>query len=100
MTGGLKNRGRSKQDIEERRKAVEEYSGTRLECISSYTFDPKLAEKNIENMIGAEVAKTRHHRERIADCRGVCVKIVKPLQFAQALDAMVRVKAPGAVVEY
>jgi len=53
MTGGLKNRGRSKQDIEERRKAVEEYSGTRLECISSYTFDPKLAEKNIENMIGA-----------------------------------------------
>jgi len=53
MTGGLKNRGKSKGDVEERRKAVEEYSGAKLDCISSFTFDPKAAERNIENMIGA-----------------------------------------------
>ncbi len=52
MTGGLKNRGRTRADTDERRKAVEEYSGSKLDCISSYSFDPQLAEKNIENMIG------------------------------------------------
>jgi len=53
MTGGLKNRGKTKADTEERRKAVEKFSGSKLGCVSSYAFDPQLAEKNIENMIGA-----------------------------------------------
>jgi len=53
MTGGLKNRGKTRADVEERRKAVEEHSGCKLDCISSYTFEPELAERNIENMIGA-----------------------------------------------
>ncbi|HVO77629.1 MAG TPA: hydroxymethylglutaryl-CoA reductase (NADPH) [Methanomassiliicoccales archaeon] len=53
MTGGLKNRGRTRADTEERRKAVEEFSDSKLDNISSFTFDPLLAEKNIENMIGA-----------------------------------------------
>lgn len=52
MTGGLKNRGRTRGDVKERRIAVEMFSETKLEYISSYTFDPELAEKNIENMIG------------------------------------------------
>ncbi|MDD1770804.1 MAG: hydroxymethylglutaryl-CoA reductase (NADPH) [Methanomassiliicoccales archaeon] len=52
MTGGLKNRGRTRADTDERRKAVEEYSGSKLDCISEYAFDPLLAERNIENMIG------------------------------------------------
>jgi len=52
MTGGLKNRGRTRGDVKERRIAVEEFSDTKLEYISSYTFDPVVAEKNIENMIG------------------------------------------------
>ncbi|MGD1060975.1 MAG: hydroxymethylglutaryl-CoA reductase (NADPH) [Methanomassiliicoccales archaeon] len=53
MTGGLKNRGRTRADTDERRKAVEEFSCSKLDCISNYTFDPLLAEKNVENMIGA-----------------------------------------------
>ena len=53
MTSGLKNRGRSRKDVEERRKAVEAFSDAKLDCISSYSFDPILAEKNIENMIGS-----------------------------------------------
>lgn len=38
--------------MSERRKAVEEWSGAHLDCISSFSFDPMLAQKNIENMIG------------------------------------------------
>lgn len=53
MTSGLKNRGRTKADVEDRRRAVEAFSNSKLDCISSYSFDPILAEKNIENMIGA-----------------------------------------------
>ncbi|OPY31914.1 MAG: 3-hydroxy-3-methylglutaryl-coenzyme A reductase [Methanomassiliicoccales archaeon PtaU1.Bin124] len=52
MTGGLKNRGKSKADVDERRMAVEEYAATKLPHIGSYSFDPLLAEKNVENMIG------------------------------------------------
>jgi hydroxymethylglutaryl-CoA reductase (NADPH) len=52
MVGGLKNRGRTRGDVKERREAVEKFTDTKLEYISSYTFDPLLAEKNIENMIG------------------------------------------------
>lgn len=52
MVGGLKNRGRTRGDVKERREAVEKLTDTKLEYISSYTFDPLLAEKNIENMIG------------------------------------------------
>jgi hydroxymethylglutaryl-CoA reductase (NADPH) len=36
----------------DRRKAVEDYTDTKLACVSSYTFDPLLAEKNIENIFG------------------------------------------------
>ena len=51
-TNGLKNRGKTKADADERRKAAEEYTGAKLESISNYGFDPELASKNIENMIG------------------------------------------------
>jgi len=49
---GLKNRGKTKADVEERRKAAEGYTGAKLECISRYGFEPESASKNIENMIG------------------------------------------------
>lgn len=52
MSSGLRNRGKSRADAEGRRKAVEEFSGAKLDTIGSYTFDPMLAEKNVENMIG------------------------------------------------
>ncbi|MCL2032546.1 MAG: hydroxymethylglutaryl-CoA reductase (NADPH) [Methanomassiliicoccaceae archaeon] len=50
---GLKNRGYSHADVDERRKAVEEFTGASLESISKYCFDSEKASKNIENMIGA-----------------------------------------------
>lgn len=53
MTSGLRNRGKRREDVEDRRRAVEAFSGTMLDCISSYSFDPVLAEKNIENMFGS-----------------------------------------------
>lgn len=49
---GLKNRGRSRADVEDRRKAVSDLTETKLEAIGDYSFDPELASKNIENMIG------------------------------------------------
>ena len=51
--GGLRNRGYSHADVDERRKAVEEFTGTDLECVSKYCFNSETASKNIENMIGA-----------------------------------------------
>jgi len=51
--GGLKNRGYSHSDVDDRRKAVEEFTGASLENISKYCFDSEKASKNIENMIGA-----------------------------------------------
>lgn len=50
---GLKNRGHSHADVDERRKAAEEYTGASLESIGKYSFDPEAASHNIENMIGA-----------------------------------------------
>ncbi|MDR1691140.1 MAG: hydroxymethylglutaryl-CoA reductase (NADPH) [Candidatus Methanoplasma sp.] len=50
---GLKNRGYTHADVDERRKAVEEFTGTNLESISKYCFDSEKASKNVENMIGA-----------------------------------------------
>jgi hydroxymethylglutaryl-CoA reductase (NADPH) len=52
MSGGLKNRGKTKQDVEERRQAAEEFTGAKLSAVSHCSFDPIMAEKNIENMIG------------------------------------------------
>lgn len=52
MTGGLKNRGRTKEDVEERRKGLEEITGASLEHIAHTSFDPLMAEKNVENMVG------------------------------------------------
>ncbi len=52
MTGGLKNRGRTKEDVEERRKGLEEVTGAFLEHIAHTSFDPIMAEKNVENMVG------------------------------------------------
>lgn len=49
---GLKNRGYSAADVEERRRAAETFTGTSLETVSRYGFDPESASKNIENMIG------------------------------------------------
>jgi len=50
---GLKNRGYSHSDVDERRIAIEKITGTNLESISKVCFDPENASKNIENMIGA-----------------------------------------------
>ena len=49
---GLKNRGYTAADVDERRKAAEEYTGTSLDTVAKYGFDPETASKNIENMIG------------------------------------------------
>ena len=40
---GLKNRGHSRDDVEERRAAAEEFTGTRLDTISRYGFYPEFA---------------------------------------------------------
>ena len=50
---GLRNRGRERSDVDDRRNAVEKATNAKLENISKYSFDPSAAEKNIENMIGA-----------------------------------------------
>ena len=52
MTGGIKNRGRTKEDVQERRTGLEEATGAVLEHIAQMSFDPLLAEKNVENMVG------------------------------------------------
>ncbi len=52
MRQGLKNKRKSREDMDERRAAVEEFSGVSLDTIGSCPFDPILAEKNLENMIG------------------------------------------------
>ena len=52
MGHGLKNTRKSREDMDERRAAVEGFSGARLSAIGNCPFDPMLAEKNIENMIG------------------------------------------------
>ena len=52
MSLGLKNRGRTLADINDRRQAIESTTGTSLSSIAFCSFDPVLAEKNIENMIG------------------------------------------------
>ena len=49
---GLKNRGYTAADVEERRRAAEEYTGASLGTVAKYGFDPETASKNIENMIG------------------------------------------------
>ena len=49
---GLKNRGHKSADVEERRKAVEQLTETDLRAVTDYSFDPEVASKNIENMIG------------------------------------------------
>lgn len=53
MSTGLKNRGKTREDVDDRRKAVEAFTGARLDSIGSYGFDPLAAEKNVENMIGS-----------------------------------------------
>lgn len=52
MGAGLKNRGRTRADVDERRKAVEDATGVDLHHVGSISFDPEMAEKNVENMIG------------------------------------------------
>jgi hydroxymethylglutaryl-CoA reductase (NADPH) len=49
----LKNRGYGRADVDDRRAAVEEFSGARLEHVAAYSFDPEGASRNVENMIGA-----------------------------------------------
>ena len=51
-TGGLKNRGHSRADMEERRRAAEAFTGADLSEVSKGGMDPEAASKNIENMIG------------------------------------------------
>ena len=52
MAGGLKNRGNQRADVDERRKAAEKFTGATLKSVSDYSFDPAVASKNVENMIG------------------------------------------------
>ncbi|NLX48258.1 MAG: hydroxymethylglutaryl-CoA reductase (NADPH) [Euryarchaeota archaeon] len=49
---GLRNKGRTRADMDDRRKAVESFTGVKLEHAGNCTFDPIVAEKNVENMIG------------------------------------------------
>ena len=49
---GLKNRGYTASDVEDRRRAAEEFTGASLDTVAKYGFDPQTASKNIENMIG------------------------------------------------
>ncbi|MBO4798690.1 MAG: hydroxymethylglutaryl-CoA reductase (NADPH) [Candidatus Methanomethylophilaceae archaeon] len=49
---GLKNRGYSREDVDDRRRAVEEFAGVKFSYIQDCGFDPESASKNIENMIG------------------------------------------------
>lgn len=49
---GLKNRGHSSADVEDRRKAAEQLTETDLSPMADFSFDPEIAAKNIENMIG------------------------------------------------
>ncbi|MBI0583872.1 MAG: hydroxymethylglutaryl-CoA reductase (NADPH) [Methanomassiliicoccus sp.] len=53
MGAGLKNRGKTREDVDERRKAIEESTGVELRNIGAVPLDPEAASKNIENMIGA-----------------------------------------------
>lgn len=50
---GLKNRGYTHADVDERRTAVEQFAGTSLERVAKYCFTAEDASHNIENMIGA-----------------------------------------------
>ena len=50
---GLKNRGYEAEDVEDRRSAVEEFTGAKMTTVSKFGFEPPCASKNIENMIGA-----------------------------------------------
>ncbi|MBE6520716.1 MAG: hydroxymethylglutaryl-CoA reductase (NADPH) [Thermoplasmata archaeon] len=49
---GLKNRGYTEEDAEDRRTAVEEFTGVEFEYIKRCGMDYEGASKNIENMIG------------------------------------------------
>ena len=49
---GLKNRGHTSADVEERRKAAEDFTKADLSSVKDFSFDPERASKNIENMIG------------------------------------------------
>ncbi len=49
---GLKNRGHTVSDMEDRRTAAEKLTGTSLKEIAKGGMDPETASKNIENMIG------------------------------------------------
>ena len=49
---GLRNRGHAPEDVEERRRAAEQLTGTDLSPVADYSFSPEVASKNIENMIG------------------------------------------------
>lgn len=50
---GLKNRGHTQADVDERLSAVEEYSGVKLENIGRNSIPPEAASHNCENMIGS-----------------------------------------------
>lgn len=50
---GLKNRGHTQADVDERLSAVEEYSRVKLENIGRNSIPPEAASHNCENMIGS-----------------------------------------------
>ncbi len=49
---GLKNRGSTAADMDDRRRAAEAFTGASLDTVARCGFEPELAAKNIENMIG------------------------------------------------
>lgn len=49
---GLKNRGHTVEDMDDRRSAVESFTGAKLEAIARGGMSPETASKNVENMIG------------------------------------------------
>ncbi len=50
---GLKNRGHTQADVDDRRAAVEEFSGSKLDKVTQCCFDAETASHNCENMIGS-----------------------------------------------
>lgn len=48
----MKNRGHTVEDMDDRRSAVESFTGAKLEAIARGGMSPETASKNVENMIG------------------------------------------------
>lgn len=63
-SAGLKNKGKTTADMNERRTAAAEYTKTSLENIGAISFDALAAEKNVEK-------HDRRHPSPVRLCRAV-----------------------------